>query len=60
MSGDLEFTIGIHKTLKYLSAKPNVPVFVYLFTFEGQLGFLKAFIKMTVNDLPKGMYVIFP
>lgn len=54
LSTDLEFLIGINKTLRYLSLKPNVPVHVYLFTFEGQLGYLKGFIKLTVKNLPKG------
>ncbi|XP_075211389.1 esterase FE4-like [Lycorma delicatula] len=55
LSTDLEFTIGIHKTLKYLSVKSNIPVYVYLFSFEGELGFLKSFIRMTISGLPKGV-----
>lgn len=52
---DVEFLIGIDKTLQYWSSKPTVPIYVYLFTFEGQLGILKAFIKLSMSDVPKGV-----
>nr|ATO93736.1 carboxylesterase [Nilaparvata lugens] len=52
---DLEFTIGVNNTLKYFSRKGLKDVYVYQFSFEGELGFFKRFIKASVPEVPPGV-----
>ncbi|RZF46909.1 hypothetical protein LSTR_LSTR008037 [Laodelphax striatellus] len=54
LCSDLEFTIGVNNTLKYFSRKGLKDVYVYQFSFEGELGFFKRFIKASVPECPPG------
>ncbi|XP_022200481.2 esterase E4 [Nilaparvata lugens] len=52
---DLCVTIGLNKSLKYICNKGLKDVYVYQFTFEGELGFFKRYIKTVVPEAPPGV-----
>jgi hypothetical protein len=44
MSSDCWFVAGIHTTVKLQAARSTAPVYLYQFSFDGELGFMKRIV----------------